>query len=444
MFSTASALVNGPFRVLIRSTTTPTVFANEYVTNPPHTVLSYSNTGFALLGNIIERVSKRNFSDYLEDSIFARLGMDHSAIGFDNERVRHSFSKCYDLGRETDPLYLRDVPSGSVVMTIADFSLFVKMLFSHGTLGQAHIIDDSTLAQMWTPQNSDLPYDVSTVGLGYGLSNPVKPLQIVGHDGYVPHFRSLFIALPKVKLGFIVFTNTLQGDPEGLISTLMEAFYMSKTGGKMPEMPSLPRMPEVQLSPQRLNEIPGYYQTTAGIHRAEVKGKHCVMHLDGKPFTLIPLSDSTFTLQYYLLGLIPVRVPDLTIEIHADSDRTMVVVRSKGAMAVVGEKFIPQTPPQAWLDRVGTYEPVNDRKGIYTDTQNVLYKNFQKFNLAYDSKEKNFSLNGDQIRAISDTEAVTRGWGRSAGETIRAYRENGKEYLWAWGYALRRISSPAK
>jgi CubicO group peptidase (beta-lactamase class C family) len=424
--------------------TVPTVFANEYVTNPPHTVQSYSNPGFSLLGNIVERMSKRTYREYMKDSIFSRLGMNHSAIGFNDERVKHSFSKCYDKDRETDPLYGRDIPVGGVVTNIADFSLFIKMLFSHGTLGDSRILADSTLAQMWSPQNADLPYEVSTMGLGYGVSNPAESLQAVGHDGGLPNFYSSFLALTKIKLGFIVFSNSSQGNPGGFLNKLVEPFYMSKMGRKLPELPSLPRMPEVQLSPHRLDEIAGYYQTTAGITHTDVKGKHCFVYLDGKPFTLIAHSDSTFSLQYKLLGLIPVHVPDLMIETHVVSGRTVVLLRSKGIVAIAGEKFIPETPHRAWLDRLGTYESVNNRAGVYTDTEDVLYKNFRKFDLTYEPKEKNFSFNGYQIYAISDTEALTRGWGRAAGETIRSYRENGKEFLWASGYALHRIPPTPK
>jgi len=423
--------------------TVPTVFANEYVTNPPHTVHSYSNPGFSLLGNIVERMSKRTYREYMKDSIFSRLGMNHSAIGFNDERVKHSFSKCYDKDRETDPLYGRDTPVGGIVTNIADFSLFIKMLFSHGTLGDSRILADSTLARMWAPQNADLPYEVSTMGLGYGVSDPAESLQAVGHSGGLPNFYSLFVAFTKIKLGFVVFSNSSQGNPGEVLAKLVETFYMNKMGTKLPEMPPVPKMQEIKLSARRLQEIAGYYQTTAGITHADVKGKHCVVYLE-KPFMLIAHSDSVFSLQYKILGLIPVRVPNVTIETHAVSGRTIVVLRSRGIIKVAGERFIPEAPPHAWLDRLGTYEPVNARAGVYTDTEDILYKNFRKFDLTFEPKEKIFSFNGKQIHAISDTEALTRGWGRAAGETIRSYRENGKEFLWASGYALHRIPPTPK
>jgi hypothetical protein len=150
----------------------------------------------------------------------------------------------------------------------------------------------------------------------------------------------------------------------------------------------------------------------------DAKGKYLVF--SGSPVTFIPHSDSTFSLQYRLWGLFPINVRGMTIETHFREGRIMLVFRSQGIASLIGEKFVPETPPQEWLDRLGSYEPVNDRKGVYTDRENEVLNKLQRFLLSYDPKDKTFKLNDDPIRAISPTEAVTIGWGRSAGETIRA------------------------
>jgi CubicO group peptidase (beta-lactamase class C family) len=163
--------------------------------------------------------------------------MNHSAIGFDNDRVSSLFAKTYTKNNEVDPLYIRDISAGAIVTNVLDFSLFVKMLFLHGSLGNSCILNESTLNQMWTPQNSDVLLDFGMpMGLAYGLTNGTRvPSKVIGHNGGIPSFYSSFVAFPDLKLGFVVFINSSQGDPTEPIGKLLETFYEAKTGNKLPE-----------------------------------------------------------------------------------------------------------------------------------------------------------------------------------------------------------------
>jgi len=110
--------------------TVPALLSNDYAANPPRTEFSYSNLGFSLLGIIIERVSGRSYSQYIQDSIFTRLNMDHSALDFNSVRVKHLFSKGYSDKKVQVPFYIRDVPAGMIVTNAIDLSRFLRMLFS--------------------------------------------------------------------------------------------------------------------------------------------------------------------------------------------------------------------------------------------------------------------------------------------------------------------------
>ena len=45
----------------------------------PETTYSYSNTGYDLLGHVVEQASGRHLNDYLREEIFEPLGMSHTA-----------------------------------------------------------------------------------------------------------------------------------------------------------------------------------------------------------------------------------------------------------------------------------------------------------------------------------------------------------------------------
>lgn len=125
-------------------------------------------------------------------------------------------------------------------------------------------------------------------------------------------------------------------------------------------------------------------------------------------------------------------------------DKQIAIVESKEPMfRLVATKYVPETPPEEWINRVGVYEETNRKKITYSNKESEERYKMNKFDLLYDSTTKDLSLFGNQIKAISSTEAVTRGIGRGAGETIRAYTEDGVEYLWAWGFALKKVEMPA-
>jgi CubicO group peptidase (beta-lactamase class C family) len=427
----------------------PALFAEEYAANPPHTYFSYCNIGFSLLGNIVDRVSKRTYSGYIQDSIFARLGMKHSSVGFDDERVSGLFSKGYIKNKEELPFCIRDISAGEIVSSAADLSLFVKMLLAGGTLENRHILNEGTLDRMWTQQNGDVPLDFIQFGLAYWLSNITRiPERIVYHGGDIGPFHAMLMALPDKKLGVITLVNSEQGAEIPAIAgiKLLETFYEAKTGRKLPE-PQNPKLPIVKLSGQRLNELSGFYQSIIGPTQAQIKGKDLVFSFFGKTVTLIPHSDSTFSPQYKLFGLIPIplkMVRDMSIEIHIVGERTIAVVRLSGFIKILAEKIAPETPPKEWLARVGKYTIVNEREIVFANKENKKKNKTQNITLSYNSANKNLSLNGMSIKAISPTEAVTCGIGRNAGETVRVYMENGQEYLWAWGYSLKRSEIKTK
>ena len=68
----------------------------EYASTPllskPGEVLRYSNSGYVLLGRIIEKVSGKSYEEYLYENIFRPAGMDHTTIDHAPDVVPHRAS----------------------------------------------------------------------------------------------------------------------------------------------------------------------------------------------------------------------------------------------------------------------------------------------------------------------------------------------------------------
>lgn len=416
----------------------------EFVAYPPRTVFSYSNIGFSLLGVIIERISKRSYSEYIQDSIFNRLGMNNSFVGFDHGKVKNTFSRGYIGKIEEKPLYIRDVPAGSIVSSSADFALFVRMLFGGGSLDQAHILNENTLQQMWTPQNTDIPLDFYPIGLSYWLINQTRIAEpIISHEGTIPPFHTIFAAIPDSRLGIFLTVNSEQGSfiTEDAGYKILENFYMAKTGRKLNKTKAK-NTKIVKLPAKKLNVLAGYYQTSRGTAKMQRKDDYLLFSLYGKPVRLLTLSDTTFHIQYRLFNLIPVplkQFKEKILEFHSINGHDIILIRSEGKISgYFGEKFVPVIAPQEWIHRTGNYEAVNEYKTAFFNKESEQKYRMGSYSLSYDSTTHILSINGIPLRVLSATDAVTCGYGRYASETVRSFTCKGEEYLWGWGYALKR------
>ena len=163
----------------------------------------YCNTGFNLLGYIIENVSGINYWDFMSRRIFHPLGMQatanrlpslvipHRADGY--ERTNHAW-----INRDYD---LTDVFSaGAIVSTVGDLAKWAMSLDGEGLLNAA------SKAQMWTPVRLN---DGNTTNYGFGWHlGEVEGHKNIGHSGSTSGFSSSIQRFPDDKLAVIVLSNT--------------------------------------------------------------------------------------------------------------------------------------------------------------------------------------------------------------------------------------------
>jgi hypothetical protein len=108
-----------------------------------------------------------------------------------------------------------------------------------------------------------------------------------------------------------------------------------------------------------------------------------------------------------------------------------------------GERLEPSTVPEAWMDRLGSYEITNGKPGFLTFLTDVQLKYENDF-LMLDVTRAD---TGDQlafpIGPLSDDEAVFLGLGqqRLRGETISVVEVDGEEQLFYSGYLMKKLGT---
>jgi D-alanyl-D-alanine carboxypeptidase len=163
----------------------------------------YCNTGFNLLGYIVENVSGKGYWDFLSERILRPLGMNattnrlpaliipHRAAGY--EQTNHVW-----INRDYD---LTDVFSaGALVSTVGDLAKW------NSALDGDRLLTAASTKQMWTPVNLNNGKPTK-YGFGWFIDS-VQGHRNIGHGGSTSGFSASIQRFPDDKLAVIVLTNT--------------------------------------------------------------------------------------------------------------------------------------------------------------------------------------------------------------------------------------------
>ncbi|MDY6944780.1 MAG: serine hydrolase domain-containing protein [Pseudomonadota bacterium] len=157
----------------------------------PGTTPAYSNYATAVAGYIVARVSGMSFDEYIDQHIFAPLGMEHSSFRQPlPEKLRPLMSNGYEVASgEPKPYEIVGVaPAGSLASPGADMAKFMIAHLQKGAFGSTRILQESTAEQMHTTPLTILPR-VHRMMLGFYEQN-YNGHRAVGHGGDTNWFHS--------------------------------------------------------------------------------------------------------------------------------------------------------------------------------------------------------------------------------------------------------------
>jgi CubicO group peptidase (beta-lactamase class C family) len=190
-------------------------------TYPFRTTWGYTNSAFVTAGEIIPRVTGKQWEVYLRESIFAPLGMNSTlALSTElpkalNRTVAHTLVD----GRLTAIPYANLdglAPAGSISSSAADMGKWVMALLNNGKVGSKQVIPAEAIQATRQPMdvvssvkhlNGETNYEL--YGLGWFLQD-YSGHRLVMHDGGVNGYVSSVTLVPQDNLGIVVLTNTDQ------------------------------------------------------------------------------------------------------------------------------------------------------------------------------------------------------------------------------------------
>lgn len=264
----------------------------------PGTKWKYSNTGYALLASIIEKVSGMTYNDFLMKNIFKPLGMTHTFV-YNTRRSTHQFPDNYAIGyvysdslkkyvvpddlKRLDMVYYLDgiVGDGCVNSTIGDLYKWDRALYT------TKLVSKSALDEMFSPLVQTNPRDTSSF---YGFGEFIRPHsekgKVITHTGSWPGYATLIERYPDVDETIIILSNN-----ESAINFFRVAVesIMNNESLIMPY-----EHKEVKIDPAVLDEYVGKYNAGLTMEFIKKDGK-LYRHRNGNPdIELKPESDTKF------------------------------------------------------------------------------------------------------------------------------------------------------
>lgn len=178
-------------------------FKNDPLEFEPGTKYAYNNSGYFLLGAIIEKVSGVPYAKFVEDRIFTPLDMRHT--GYEGQErdismraAGHSKEKSVFTPAASLSMS-QPYAAGALVSTVDDLAKWDAAVSSGKLLKQA------SWTQAFTPYKLA---DGKSTGYGYGWGvSKVRGATEVGHGGGINGFSTYALRLPDQKVYVAVLTN---------------------------------------------------------------------------------------------------------------------------------------------------------------------------------------------------------------------------------------------
>jgi len=171
----------------------------------PGSAHHYSNTGYTILGKIIERVSNKTYQNFLMEDILIPMGITNSSfpsLGTDQVMPEPHASgyvlyenEVYDLTNQNVSATLAE---GNLVSTPDDLSLFISKLFAgKGVLNYYTV---------YTQMMHYLPIDMNLAD-GYGCGLRYMNMLGYGHTGAIAGYLSIMVCDPQMDFTVVAFSN---------------------------------------------------------------------------------------------------------------------------------------------------------------------------------------------------------------------------------------------
>ncbi|KIC91070.1 serine hydrolase [Flavihumibacter sp. ZG627] len=193
-------------------------FKNEPSDFAPGEKFEYNNSGYVILGHIIELVSGETFEDFIEKRIFEKVGMTQSFYATDRQLIKKRafgyHKKTYGYVNKTIISYSVPFSSGSLMSTSTD------MLKWQNALNRNELLDSAYSIKAFRTYKLNNGEEF-TYGYGWHIKE-IKGAPTREHGGSIFGFKSMGVYIPGEDIYVIGFSNCDCNSPTQLTRDIAE------------------------------------------------------------------------------------------------------------------------------------------------------------------------------------------------------------------------------
>jgi CubicO group peptidase (beta-lactamase class C family) len=193
--------------------TTVARLADEELSADPGTTTMYSNAGYTVLARLVEHTSGLGFGEYLEQRVFAPLGMDASTAtelcDAPSPGLARGFSGLGPFLVAVPELPQACAGNGGIVSTARDMTSWLRFQVGDGTSASGERLLDADTFRAF----HDVPDDAAQYGYGWHRTTTQDETgPLIGHGGTLATFASGIEFSPVTGTGAVVLSNAA-GEP---------------------------------------------------------------------------------------------------------------------------------------------------------------------------------------------------------------------------------------
>ncbi len=182
---------------------------------------AYNNTGYYLLGMVIEKASGKRYDEYLRERFFKPLGMDSTRLNDLRAVIRHRAAGYSREGADVvNGEYVsptQPFSAGAVVSSVRDMAKWALALEGEKALKRG------SLDQMWAPTKL-ADGKVTQYGFGWGLAEQTGR-RAMRHGGGIQGFSTEIALFPEHRLAVVVLVN-MDGGHAGALADGIASLYV--------------------------------------------------------------------------------------------------------------------------------------------------------------------------------------------------------------------------
>lgn len=288
------------------ATTLDLVSHQKSLNFPPGSEYSYSNTGYALLGVIVQRVSGQSLEAFTQARLFQPLRMTHTRWRDDFTAIvpgrTTAYSGTADRGFKTDMSFTNMIGNGGLLTNVGDLLIWNENFFNPSIGGRAFV--DTMQTRMTLRSGRRITY-----ALGLDVSS-YDGVAEVSHSGATAGYRTFLARYPEQHVSLAVLCNVGSANPVALGHQVADLVIRKPTAAAQSGAPT------VTLSDAQLHRWAGTYvdrRTDRPLRLLVRNGK--LASQDAENFDIRPTSPSVFRVpgdaELTFSGVAPARVATL-------------------------------------------------------------------------------------------------------------------------------------